>query len=293
MRRTISLISVLFLVGLAQTAFAQTMEATPEELRLNEEGLELAKAGNFDEAAVKLRGAVEIQGLNVFWLNLGRIQQRAGECQAAVKAYTSALSAPTVESPSRAEVRETATRYLNELIDQCPARVTVECSPDRITAHAESRGVRREVRCGEMMDWPGGTWRFIGELDGEVDKEVVEVRAARDYTVSLTLKDPKAAEQVDESSPVAKQSSAIEPPPDAPDATVGESSTSETTSPWAWPLLISGGAMLAGALLLDGILTPNWPATARNQRLDPFDWVPFSLWVVGIPVAITGVVFVW
>lgn len=121
MKRGVTLLLTLAVwVFGSTTAVAQPLEPREDEATHNAEAMKQAQAGNYDAAVEEQKKAVAIRGLNVFWLNLGRFEQRAGRCADSMTSYTNAITAPAVTEPAAKVVRETAQRYITELAEECP-----------------------------------------------------------------------------------------------------------------------------------------------------------------------------
>lgn len=267
----------------AAPATAQ-IEPTAEEIEANEQALAAASAEDLDRAIEILEQLVQSNGANLYWLNLGRAYQRANMCDDAIRAYSKSLNAPAVAEPSRAEVRETATRYLNQLIQQCPGTVAVACDPPAltVTVRPQAGGEERPVMCGDVVELVGGAWIFTGRLGDTTTTKDVHVRAAQATDVQL----------------VVQPSAEISPPPDVEaarpsngavlDAMAARRAEDQRRGTRGFVFLGIGIGTLTTAIALDGVV-PGFPATARNGELDAMDFVPATLYLASLPFLIVGI----
>lgn len=266
-------------------AVAQPFTPTESEIRHNDAAIEFGSKRDYVQAIPEAKKAVDERGLNIFWLNLGRFQQHAELCEAAIESYTQALSAPAVVEPSRKIVRETVQRYMTELVEQCPARVKVTCFPDNMQVVARLTPATqdiasKDVACGSTVGFPGGSWTFVGTLGVSSATEVMQLRAAREYEVRLILEAPVAATPVPTTPVAPKPDATTQQPPIAAHAVVAPP-PSKTL-----PLLgvLSGTLMLGTGLVLDVA-----PKSSHNGELDGVDFVPLGLYIGGIALIVLGV----
>lgn len=277
-------IGIVFLVVAlwGVSAGAQPFAPTPEEAEHNATALELAATGDFSAAIEEQRKAVDLRGLNIFWLNLGRFQQRAGLCPEAVESYTRAMTSPAVTQPNADIVRETAQKYMVELAAQCPGRVRLNCVPADLAvvlSRAEDPNPPMPVACGQEFSLAGGTWRFRGTYGTEVVERVEEIRIARSYEFDLVVEVPVAQLESSPAPAPAPQTEAVLVTPSAPQARPKRTG--------AVVMIATGVTAVLAAVVIDVA-----PASARNGELDALDVVPVGLYVVGAALVTIGAL-VW
>lgn len=171
----------LLLLACAPAAAGDFATIDDTQLDLVTRGLEAHNAGDYDRAAELFEAALLVKELNVVYLNLGRTLQRGGACGAADEAFDKALTAPAVQNPSAAEVKQAAEKYRAELQRQCPGEATLSCEDGRVTVDGEP------AICGTTVTLEPGTHtaRFSNG-DGATQMEF-EVIGLTTVTVELTV----------------------------------------------------------------------------------------------------------
>jgi len=125
---------------------------------LNEEAVRLVVAGSLDEAISKFKESLEIQELNVTWLNLGRAYDRKGECDAARAAYDAAAQAPRAVTPPYEKFLEILYQYRSELEERCKkiegGTQTADPTEETDTTEPPKTDVQPNV-------WTFSPWSFV------------------------------------------------------------------------------------------------------------------------------------
>lgn len=110
---------LLLLPAVAVAQDSEPIEASEEQLELNERAVEAMVSGNPARAVALLSEAQRLGELNILALNLGRAYHGAGNCERARQVLESVSEMPTVENPSPERVNERAQEYLNEVDETC------------------------------------------------------------------------------------------------------------------------------------------------------------------------------
>ncbi len=103
----------------------EEVEATSEQLRLNEQAVEAMVAGNPGRAVALLTEAQRLGELNILALNLGRAYHAAGNCERARQVLESVPELPAVERPAAERVNERAAEYLADVDETCEDEVEI------------------------------------------------------------------------------------------------------------------------------------------------------------------------
>lgn len=272
--RTFLLVLSLLLLCLPQDAGAQPFDPRDDEAEFNAAAMKHAANGEYEAAIADAQKAVDIRGLNVFWLNLGRFQQRAGRCTDSMNSYTNAMTAPPVTEPNAALVKQTAQKYMAELVTQCPPQVTVQCTPADLAVVAKrSDDVRAPmpIACGQQVSLSGGEWVFTGTYGNEQTEATWQLRIARDYTIPLVIDVPVAGTKtVTTPNGTETELNAIAPPP------------KKSMVPKA--LMFAGAGVIAATGLALDLALP----TSHNGTLDGVDFVPVGMYLVSIGLVVAG-----
>ena len=154
-----------------EPAFAQgasdgagIVEATEEQVRLNDQGVRAISEEDYVKAISLLEEAKYLGELNITYLNLGRAYQLAGRCQKAREALEKVASAPKVEKPPPGLVESKAREYLGVLSETCTEAQTseeTETTPSRSTKAAgivitSAGGVLLASAAGMHFVWAEG-----------------------------------------------------------------------------------------------------------------------------------------
>lgn len=165
-------------------------EVTPtrEELDLINQGVAASDAGNYELAIELFQGALSFGELNGAYLNLGRAQQKAGMCFEADESFGKALVAPRVKGLDPKLVAGYVERFRAEMAESCPGRVRIECVPGDLTLSIEPVPASPvELRCGQAVFLPPGSYTIYGTGEGGNQSAAVEVVAVREASVRLEL----------------------------------------------------------------------------------------------------------
>ena len=256
-------------IGLAQ------VEPTEEQLNLDVHAFEAMAAGEHETAIADYRSSLEIQELNVVWLNLGRAYQKAGQCAEAWDAFSRVDAAPVVADPPSDVVLETRDTYRAELMEECPTRVSTRCE---FEAQIEIDGVPRGP-CGNVFDVAPGQHLIVAEWEGGSIQHEKEVSAG--LVLMVNFGSLPQSEQTPDAGDDPPRS--ITPP----DVEVEESE--DTTPDWGgYGLVVAGTAIAVGALALDGVLIEGFPATASNYELDAVDVLPVFGYALAVGALVWG-----
>ena len=240
------------------------LELTDRQRELNRQGVEALDADDFDTAIDKLEASLELGELNVTHANLGRAFQRSGDCDQAARHFRHALEAPTVDQPAPERIAELVDDYLDELRQDCPGYLEVDCKPPDIELFIDGEGpksCREEPR--ELM---AGTYELRGEYDQHVTETTVAVDGLETSTARLSLQS-----EIADASP---GDDSVQPPP--------EPEPTDRSSPWLW--LAGSGAALAGGIVLDTV-----PAQARNYEVNAINFVPVGLYAASAGLGWVGI----
>lgn len=173
-------------LGQTRAAVAQDVTLIDAQRRLNEEAVAAVESGDFERAELLLRSSLELQDLNITWLNLGRIYQKMGRCQDAHQAYQRALEAPEAEGVPAEVLAQRVDQWSQELQETCPGTLQIDCEDPRTTVTVNEQ----TAQCGDALSLPPGEHTVIGRLDGGQHLHTARLKALE--TLRLTLA-PKPA----------------------------------------------------------------------------------------------------
>ncbi len=143
--------TVVLALCAATPCFAQeSVEASEQQVELNDQALEAMNDGNYVRAASLLEEANHLGELNVTYLNLGRSYQHMGRCADARQALQEALTAPQVASPPPDLVQKKAREYLADVEDSC--------EQDQPAEPSEGVGLAPQ---SPAADSSGRTWGYV------------------------------------------------------------------------------------------------------------------------------------
>ena len=234
--------AALLLLALLWPAYAAAQERvkpSAEQLDLMDRGARANKRGDLSEAERLYRQTLGLGSLNVAWLNLGRVLQKRGACFEARDAFTHALSAPKVASPEPAQIRDAVDRYLDELLQSCPGRVTLSCSAPNLSLWLDGQ----PAACDSTVELPPGTYEIRVRARDRERLTPVTVEAMQ--TLSLTLHPPAPS----------NASPDLEDPED-PEAPRPPSDL-KTGQVVGWGLVGLGGIGLASGFVFSGLVAAN------------------------------------
>lgn len=245
----------------------ETVELTETQLDLNERGIEAIEQGEYERAIRLLEAALDIGGVNLIAANLGRAHQHLGNCEEAEQQYRRAVQAPALEEPSPQQVADTVETYRDELEENCPGYLEVDCEPPDLELYVEDEGpqsCREEPR--ELMP---GNYQLRGEYEERSREAAVAVEAMETSRVELEV--PVRGEPTDQES----VSEIPRPPePDSPGID------------WGW--IAAGAASVGGGIALDTI-----PAQAHNYEVNAINFVPPGLYAAAVGFGYLGIRGTW
>lgn len=126
-------VTVVLLMTLTFTSnvMAQQIQVTPTDTQraYNDRGVQHMFDGDFEQAAASFKSSLALGESNIAWLNYGRALFKMKRCHEALDAYDAVPAAPTVASPSAAEIATVLDTFSQEWAELCTARLTLEC-PD-------------------------------------------------------------------------------------------------------------------------------------------------------------------
>lgn len=253
------------MTGSASADDADFVEPTDTQRELNQQGLEALEAGEY-ESAIRLFGAaLDLSVTNVTLANLARAHQRSGNCKEAERYYRRVEDAPAVETPPPELVIETVAGYRDEMREECPGYLEVECHPEDIELFIDGDGPE-PCAAFDARELLPGHYELRGEYDAHVTESTVTIHAMQTSEVELGIH----SADVDEPDEEAIGHIDTPPPPQ------------HTTSGWMW--IAAGTAAVAGGILLDTL-----PSTARNGQLDAMDFTPLPAYGAGVTFSIFGI----
>jgi hypothetical protein len=228
------------------TALAEeTVVPTDSQQDYNDKGVVLMQQGDYAGAVASFRASLSLGNLNVTQLNLGRAYFRQNLCLDARNAYEAVDDAPKVNAPTPAEIATLLERFENEYAETCSARLAFECqgNPNIVVGRTEPRA------CEALSDgWPV----MAGPVKARVmypgaDAFEIEVEATSGTVVSVPV-GPPTDEDVVAAAPVVTDT--------APGASVAASDDGGSSlATYGWVTLGIGGALVAGALVYDQVVT--------------------------------------
>lgn len=189
---------------------AQAQDAgalTPEQDAIMVKARAAYRDGSYSEAAKLYDEAVKAGAdFNITYLNKGRALQRAGECDGAAAAYGAVLDARPINDPSPDTIRGALTRYQEQLGQQCPGELTVECLAPDVTLElsaantgllddAPSTVKPQPVLCGQTLTLPSGDYTITAtgyERETQTPASVIGTRAQK---VRIMLAPPEVVVQ--------------------------------------------------------------------------------------------------
>ncbi len=196
LRRRFLYISIAsIIIGTATTAAAEEdlIEISEGQLDLNERGIESVQEEDYERALRLFRASLDLGELNITYVNLGRVYQHAGDCESADEIFDQAMDAPQVDEPSPEQVEGAIEMYREEMEDNCPGYLKLECDPEEMALFVDGQG---PLRC--QSDEPRHLMPDRYELRGEYldfeTTQTVQISAMEDSRVSLSL----AEEELDE-----------------------------------------------------------------------------------------------
>jgi len=226
---------------LATTAVADepvTVTPPPEVVELNEAGVNHVVIGELDKAIETFEASLEVQELNITWMNLGRALQHAGRCEESRDAYANALKAPRVPQPSHQDVVAKIFEYRQELDESC--------DQDDGTETADAGTSSDDDDSGASGDDPSTTAGDTGEISDDATTDAGDSGDdGADETASLDTRDDTSdptGDQIDDGD----GGSATGPPSvDTP------SQPGPSYAPWSYVLLGVGVAALGSMIAID------------------------------------------
>ncbi|MFU8804828.1 MAG: hypothetical protein ACNA8W_13520 [Bradymonadaceae bacterium] len=259
--------AVAMMVGGGE-AFAGEAEESEAQYDMNRAGVEAVLEEDYPRAIQLFKGSLALGELNITYLNLGRAQQRSGQCRDAAAAYQAVFEAPKVSSPSPREVEALARQYHSELERDCPGEIVVVCTPAEIELYLNTRG---PVKCdGQPIEMRPGEVVVKGVLGKDEEEVVVIVKALKRENIELVMKSPGPDDLVVDDIVVPEERSGL---------------MSRQTAPY-W--LVGGLAVFAGGVAFDTV-----PETGRNGRYDAMDFAPLPFYIIGGSAVVWAVREIW
>lgn len=247
----------------------QTQQPSQTQVELNEQGIQALADGNYERAIRLFHASLDLGGLNVTYVNLGRAHQRAGECRRAHQFYEEALAAPAVEEPTPAQIEAAIANYRSEMQEQCPGFLAVACDPEEIALYIDDEGPMECATPAERELQPG-QYGIRGEYEGNTTETTVSIEALQTSRVQLGL---STAEVATPEGPTLRPIAAPEPTP-AP----------APRDYASWPWFLGTAVAVGGGIALDTV-----PEQARNNELNAVNLVAVGLYATGAALGVVGV----
>lgn len=263
-RTAVTIVTSVFVLsistlGAIPAAEAGEKDVTDRQQQLNDRGVEAIEDGDYDKAVELYESSLELGQLNIIHANLGRAHQLAGNCEQADKHFARALDAPAVDAPPPEVIESTLDDYRNELQQDCPGFLKIDCSPAELDLFIDGDGP--ETCSGDRREKMPGDYDLRGEYDDHSVETSVTVNALTTARAELQLDD--------------KLDDTVEPPPTVDDP-------SPTVPAWTW--LAASGVAITGGVLLDTV-----PQQARNYEVNAINFVPVGLYAAGATMAFIGI----
>lgn len=182
-RLIVSLTCLSLCFGLHSAASADDLQ---EQARLSALSKEAARSGDYGQAIVLMKSAIALGELNILYLNLGRLYFKAGQCEESLEAYARALIAPQAPSPPAPPsdaVKAAVERYRSELIEGCPAQLTVECKEEGIDVFVGAVS----LKCGATISLEPGKHVVKAARGGSAQEVEVTLSAMQRVTVPVSM----------------------------------------------------------------------------------------------------------
>ncbi len=243
MMRSLACVAVVGLLT-AAPSFVEAQEATTEDqmLDLLEQGTEASNAGNYPEAIKLLTAAAALGNLNVAHLNLGRAQQKHGDCLAAIASFEVAMTAPAYDGLSKESVLRAIETYRGELLTTCEGTLRVECRPGAVRLTIRSEGMPmgdRELSCAKPRTMLPGEYIIAGSQDGQTATLLVTIR--RGETTSTRMELP----------PVTTANSPVQPPAAVVNAKSEPAPGFDPNPVFGWSMVGAGVLVVGAGLAVD------------------------------------------
>ncbi len=168
-------------------AHAQDDALMEAQKRINDEASQAVAAGDYDRAILLLRSSLELNPLDITWLNLGRVYQKAGRCPEARDAYRDALSAPAAEGVPDGMIADRASKWTTELLDTCAGTLAIRCEDPQSVVTVDGRA----VACGEDLELAPGEYAVLGRLGEARHAHVARVQALERATILVAPQRPE------------------------------------------------------------------------------------------------------
>ena len=223
----------------AQDTTLSDKDMTQAQYEMNLRGLAEVRKGtsqSYRDAADLFRASIKLGEWNITYLNLGRTYQRMvplkGEdalerCVQAEDAFRKALAARPVLSPTPAEISARVKQFRAELQRDCPAELTIVCSPPEMKVLVNLR--EQGAQCGGKalkLQLKSGEYVVEGVLQGESVRRAVKLEPMDRKEVGLKLvvvkapvvtkdpstKDPSTKDPTASKDPTAKDPTASKDP---------------------------------------------------------------------------------
>ena len=236
-------LGVLAVIGPAEVATAQSRVVEPTETQIDyyNRANKAYQAEDYDKAITLFELALDEGEINILYLNLGRALFKLGRCDEADAMYAKAIKAPTMVSPSAAEIKAKIDEYRRDMGRECPGTLVVKCEPSTLVLTIDDGDAR--LCDGAPITLPAGSYKIKGAMSGKPG-----VKPAVDVVTVSPMKTTTALLTVD--------ASTAGPPPD-PDP---KPKASGSILPWI--TVGVGGTILATSLVLD--------ATVVKSDVDDF-----------------------
>ncbi|MEO1268084.1 MAG: hypothetical protein AAFX99_08300 [Myxococcota bacterium] len=201
------------------SAQSRVAEPTASQIDYYNRANQAYQEGDYTKAVTLLEVALDEGEINILYLNLGRALSKLGRCEEAEKMYGKALKAPSMASPTAAQVKAKIDEYRNDMKRECPGLLVVKCEPGSLVLTIDDGDAR--LCDGAPISLAAGSYKIKGSLPGNAKAkpavDVVTVTSMQTTTALLTVEVGKGTPEPEK--PKAKSVSAL------PWITVGVGST--------------------------------------------------------------------
>ncbi|MBR4986216.1 MAG: hypothetical protein IKY83_10825 [Proteobacteria bacterium] len=133
----------------------QTYALTDEQIALNNQAVEAVNYRQFEKAEQLFKAMLQIQELNIIWMNLGRTYANQNKCPEAADAYAKVTtSLKSSDFPSDL-IEANTIDFINDLKIKCTATLTLTCREDVSTIIVIDNGEERACTETPLLIIPG------------------------------------------------------------------------------------------------------------------------------------------
>ena len=236
---------------------SQTLALTDEQLTLNNQAVEAVNYRQFEKAEQLFKAMLQIQEVNIIWMNLGRTYANQNKCPEAADAYAKVATSPKSSDFPSDLIDATTADFLSDLKIKCSASISLACRQEESTVIVLDSGEERACSSEPLLIIPGNHTLYA-RTNSEAKVFHFDAEAGQRIDLDVTLTPEEINSQPTETDKIA-------PLPELDPMLVERSKLFKTVG---YSLIGAGAALAVGGFTFMGIAYGDFQNHCSKGNLD-------------------------